>query len=141
MARESVGSWPLVERIRTDLARAEDAVSRLGRIHRWLVIGGLSATALATTVAGLASTTGPPVGEGPTAWRFTCGAIALLTALAGVLTGLNERFDYGGRLATLRTCSTRLRALELSISLHARDEAEAAREYEEILTQHPGYDL
>jgi hypothetical protein len=140
MSQESVGSWPLLERLQAEIARADRAILRLAKLHRWFVVGGLSLTGLATAVAGFASAAGPPVGEGPPAWRITCGAVAFCTALAGVFTGLNERFDYGGRLASARTCATRLRALELSLSIRARDEEDVARQYEEILSQHPAYD-
>src|SRR5690606_24701773 len=130
---ERVGASPLVDRIRSDIERVERVVEKLSRVHRRLVVGGLTLTAAATALAGFASAGGPPIGEGPPAWRLTCGAVAVFTALAGVFTGLNERFDYGGRLASARTCATRLRALELALTLRGRDEAEAVREYEEIL--------
>lgn len=138
---ETAVSTPLLERLRSDIARVDGSVDRLGRLHRRLVVAGLTLTALATVVAGMASAGGPPIGEGPSAWRLTCGAVAIFTALAGVITGVNERFDYGGRLADARTCVVRLRALELSLTLRPREGGEVARQYEEILAQHPGYDV
>jgi hypothetical protein len=55
---ESVGSWPLQERLRGEIERADLAVARLGGLHRRLVIGGLAFTALATAIAGMATAGG-----------------------------------------------------------------------------------
>jgi hypothetical protein len=130
------GSY-LSERIREDLLRAERIAARLRRLDTRLVVGILFTTAFATLVAGFAAAAGPPLGEGAPAWRLTCGFIAVLTALSGLLTGAHQRFQVAERRARALACSARLRALELAVGLSRRDVAEVAREYEEVVGQYP----
>ena len=127
----------LLERIRADLRRIEARSRELDRLDFRLVASSLAATALATVLAGLTAAAGPLAGEGPPAWRLTCGAIAVITALSGALTGAHQRFRVPERRAQALTCLGRLRALELALGISRRDPTDVAREYQEVLAQHP----
>lgn len=127
----------LLQRIERHLQIAEGSSRRLRRVNFRLVAASLCATALATLIAGLTTATGPLVGAGPSAWRWTCGVVALITALSGVLTGLLQHLRLQERSAEALACVGRLRALQLALGLSRRDPGEVAQEYEELLAQYP----
>jgi hypothetical protein len=127
----------LIQRIQSDISRAEAKISRLGRLNVQLVVGSLGASALATVLAGTAAATGPLMGVGTPAWRWTCGVIAFVTAIAAMLTGAHQRFSIAERLASARSCTSQLRALELRMNIGKGDVEESARRYEELVSQHP----
>jgi hypothetical protein len=127
----------LLDRLRDDLSRANRMAARLDRINTRLLTGSLTASALSTVIAGLTAARGPLVGAGPPAWRWTCGVAAAISAVAGLLTGTHQRFTIAERLARARACTGQLRALEAGLGMGARDAGEGARQYEEIVRQHP----
>lgn len=132
------GQALLLDRIRTDLRRIETRSRELDRLDFQLMAASLAATTLATLLAGLTAALGPLAGEGPPAWRWTCGAIAVITALSGAATGAHQRFRVPERRADALACAGRLRGLEVALGIARRDPVEAAREYQEILAQYPG---
>jgi hypothetical protein len=127
----------LLRRIREDLSRSQQQASRLGRVNGGLVTGILVTGAVTAGLAGVTAAQGPLVGQGPPAWRWTCGIVALISAMSTVLTGVHQRFTVAERLAKARACAAQLRALEFGLGQSNRDSVEAARQYEEILKQNP----
>ncbi|HEX6070962.1 MAG TPA: hypothetical protein VFZ18_14100 [Longimicrobiaceae bacterium] len=135
----SDGQRFLLQRIEQHLRSAEAAYQRLRRANLSLLTASLAATGLATVVAGLTAATGPLAGQGPPAWRWTCGAIAVVTALSGVFTGLLQHLRLPERSAQALSCAARLRALHVALGLSRRDADEVAREYEEVVAQFPEF--
>lgn len=127
----------LLQRVRADLQRAEAKAERLRRMNLRLILATLAASALATLLAGVTAATGPVVGAGPMAWRWTCGVIALVTGFSGLMTSVQQRFNIADHLAQSLACTGRLRALELSLTLQQRDARELVRDYEEVVANHP----
>lgn len=123
----------LLQRIQKDLRHAETKAERLRRNNVRLIAASLVASALATALAGITAAVGPLAGEGPPAWRWTCGLIALVTATAGLLTGIHQRLNVAEQLAQSLACAGRLRALELSLALRRREAQDLARDYEELV--------
>ena len=126
----------LLPRVQEHLRRVEARSQRLRRANLQLVAGSLATSAIATAVAGLTAVMGPLAGQGPPAWRWTCGLVALVTAASGLLTGLHQRLSVPEQLARAIACAGRLRALELGLSLSQRDAKDAVRDYEEIVATH-----
>ncbi len=131
------GQTLLLERIRTDLRWIEARSRELRRLDVRLVSASLGFSALATLLAGLTAAVGPLAGEGPPAWRWTCGLLAAVTAVSGVLTGAHQRFRVPERRAQVLAVEGRLRGLEIALGVARREPREVAREYQELLGQYP----
>lgn len=123
----------MLERIRTSLRTAEAHAGRLKRTNTRLIWLSLTGTSLATILAGATAAAGPLAGEGTPAWRLTCGAIAVLTALSGLLSGFHQRMNISERLANALACAGRLRGLELALTVTERDVREVAGDYEDVV--------
>ena len=127
----------LIERIRTDLQRVEGRAERLHRTNVRLIVASLIASGLATLLAGLTAATGPVLGgAGVSGWRWTCGIVAVVSGLAGLLTLVHQRLQVAENLAQSRACEGRLKALELALTVKGRDALDVARDYEEVLAAH-----
>ncbi len=122
----------MLQRVQANVQTAKAHVARLKRTNRRLLYTSILASTLATAVAGLAAAFGMPEGAAPSAWRLTCGGVAVLTAVAGIFSGVHQRFNITENMAKAVACVGRLRALELALTVTHRDPVEVAREYEEV---------
>lgn len=129
----------MLARIRDGLARAEERASSLRRTNNRLIWLTLITSAVATGLAGITAAAGPLAGEGPPAWRVTCGAIAVLTAVSGLLSGTHQRMNVSDRLARAISCAGRLRSLEIALTVSGRDVLDVARDYEEVVAGYQEY--
>lgn len=127
----------LLERIRTGMRRAEAQATELRKKNSRYVSVGVIAGGLATVVAGTAAALGPVVGQGPPAWKLTCGIVALLTGVATVLNGLQKQLSIAERLAKASSCLGKLTSLEFALTVNNRETVEVAREYESALAAYP----
>lgn len=127
----------LVTRIQEQLQRLERRRARLRSLNTRVVTLNLVLSAIATALAGVTAVTGPLVGEGPPAWRWTCGLVAVVTAAAALTTGIQQRFHVPERLARTLACVGKLRSLELALQLSRSTPEDAAGEYEELLESYP----
>jgi hypothetical protein len=127
------------ERIQSGLRTAEAHARRLKRLNTRLIWLSLIGTSLATVLAGVTAAAGPLAGEGTPAWRLTCGAIAVLTALSGLLSGFHQRMNISERLANALACAGRLRGLELALTVTGRNVQEVAADYEDVVTGYQEY--
>lgn len=127
----------LLERIRQSRQVADTDLQKFKRRSGALTYSSVACSALATLVAGFAAAGGPPVGEGTLAWQVTCGVVACFTAGAGVLSGVQQTGDIAGEVAKASGYVSRLAGLELGLTLIGREPALVAKEYEELLLQHP----
>ena len=127
----------LATRIQDNLRRVEVRAARLRRVNVRVQSANLILTTLATLLAGLTAAAGPLVGEGPPAWRWTCGAIAVVTAAAGLTAGFHQRFQLPDQLARVLSCAGRLRSLELGLQLARLSPQEASHEYEQLIASYP----
>lgn len=127
----------LVTRIQEQLQRLERRVMRLRRMNVRVVTLSLVLSTIATALAGLTAATGPLVGAGPTAWRWTCGLVAVVTAAAALTTGIQQRFKVPEQLARSLTCVGKLRSLELALQLSRGTPDDVAQEYEALLASYP----
>jgi hypothetical protein len=135
-ATEEIRSF-LQDRIRENLQRVERKTSRLRRVNVQVQSVTLVLSTLATLLAGLTAANGPLVGEGPPAWRWTCGAIAVITAAGGLVAGFHQRFQLPEKLANTISCAGRLRSLDLGLRLARLSPAEASHEYEQLIASYP----
>ena len=127
----------LVSRIQEHLRRVEGKVGRLRRLNVRVVSANLDCSTLATLVAGLTAASGPLMGEGASAWRWTCGIVAVVTAGTGLTTLLQQRLKVPEQLARSLTCAGKLRSLELALQLARVAPEEVGQEYEQLITTYP----
>jgi hypothetical protein len=124
----------LANRIQDHLHRVERRVGRLRRLNVQVVGANLLCSTIATLLAGLTAASGPLMGEGTSAWRWTCAIIAVVTAGTALATGLQQRFKLPEQLARSLACAGRLRSLELSLQLSRLAPEEVGKEYEQLIT-------
>jgi hypothetical protein len=125
------------QKINEYLQRVDAQVQKLRRANFRLIAASLIASALATLLSGLAAVWGPLGGQGPSAWKLTCGAVAGFTALAGLMTGLHQRLSISDRLAKSFACAGRLDALKIAVTFSKKDPVIVAQEFEEIIASQP----
>jgi len=131
----------LLQKIKECLRKVEIISTNLKKSNSRYITISLVASALATLLAGLTAVLGPLAGQGASAWRFTCGAVAGFTALAGLMTGLHQRLSIGDRLAKAYACAGRLNALEIALTITKRDPVLVAKEFEEVTASYPDFIL
>jgi hypothetical protein len=129
----------ILRRIREGLGKAQGRAEKLKRTNTRLIYLSLSSSTIATALAGLTAAVGPLAGEGPPAWRLTCAAIAVVTALSGLLSGMHQRMNISDQLARAITCAGRFRALEVALTVTGRDVLQVAKEYEELIANYQEY--
>lgn len=125
------------QKIKESLSRVNEQVARLKNANLRMITVSLGASALATLLAGFTAAMGPLAGQGPSAWKITCGAVAGFTALAGLMTGLHQKLSISERLAKSFSCAGRLNSLDLALSISKKDSESAAKEYEELISSYP----
>jgi len=112
--------------------KLEETVRNLKKINARYTYISIIASALATLLSGLTAALGPLVGQGAPAWKLTCGSVAVLTAFAGLFTGIHQRFSIPEKLAKAYTCLGRLNSFEIALTITQRDPIMVAKEYEEF---------
>jgi len=127
----------LIDRIQEHLQRVERRVGRLRRVNVRVITLSLVLSTVATLLAGLAAAGGPLTGEGTSAWRWTCGLIAVVTAGAALATGVHQRFQIPENLARALACAGRLRSLDLALRLARLPPEEVGHEYAELIATYP----
>ncbi|MGE5798141.1 MAG: hypothetical protein ACM34N_15255 [Ignavibacteria bacterium] len=125
------------EKIKESLRKVNAQAGKLKKANSRLIFINLIATAIATLLAGLTAALGPLAGQGPPAWKLTCGAVAGFTALSGLMTGLHQKLSISEKLAKSFACAGRLNSLEISLSISKKDPGIAAKEYEELISSYP----
>lgn len=123
----------LLVRIKDGLNRSGSRTAELRRANSRLIWLSLIASAVATMLAAVTAAAGPLAGEGPPAWRLTCGSIAVLTGMSGLLTGAHQRLNVSEKLASAIACTGKLRSMELALTVTGRDPGEVARDYEDLV--------
>lgn len=131
----------LLQEIRRRRQQAVKQVRSLRRNHSWMTYSGATCSGLATLIAGWAAATGPIVGEGTPAWKMTCGVVAVFTAAAGMLAGVQQGSHLADRLSRLAAHAAKLGALEVALTVSGRDPSEVAREYETLISENTEPDL
>lgn len=113
----------------------------LRRTHIRLTYGSVACSALATLIAGWAAAAGPMIGEGFPAWQATCGVVAVFTAVAGTLGGVQQTANMPEKLGKLVAYAAKLNALEVALTVRGRDPSEVGRDYETLIAENGEPDL
>ena len=137
MATASEPRSALLQKILDGIRKSDALSSNLKKRNTRYVSISIFASALSTVIAATASALGPAIGQGPSAWKLTCGFIALCTGVATVFTGLQKQLTIAERLAKATACSGKLHSLEFGLSVNNRDTAEVAKEYEMAIASYP----
>lgn len=113
--------------IKESLSKAKEKLASIRKSNSRFIVVSLVASVLATLLAGSTAALGPLSGQGPVAWKWTCGFVAVLTATATVFTGLQKQFMTSERLAKATECVGKLRAIDFSLSsASSEDEKKSA---------------
>jgi hypothetical protein len=129
----------LLKVVEEDLGRVDRHVLRYRRRNTVLVIGGIVASTLATMMAGGMAAGGPPVANMFAGWRVGCTIVAVLAAIAAVITTLSERFKLAEHLANSTACSARLSSLRFTLRSSTPDLKQAEEQYRDILEKYRPY--
>ena len=120
----------LQQRIRTSLERARQYRTRLTRAATRYSIGHIILSALATSVAGVATVSGTPLmGD----WRWTCAIAAVAAFGATIVAGLQMILANPDRLGEASECVARLTALEVETITVSYDLEAVRDKYQQIL--------
>ncbi|MBV6478921.1 MAG: hypothetical protein HGGPFJEG_01678 [Ignavibacteria bacterium] len=123
------------EDIKSSLKTAELKLKKLRETNTRFIVISLIASVLATLLAGSTAFLGPLAGQGPPAWKWTCGIVALFTATATVFTGLHKQLTVSERLAKVTECVGKLRSIDFSYSNAVSEEEKksSVTEYKKTL--------
>ena len=129
------------DEIRKSLARAESLVAKLRRTNSRYIVISLAASVLATLLAGTTAFTGPVAGQGPTAWKWTFAIVAVFTATATILTGLQNQLMITEKLSKATECVGKLRSIDFTLSNSEKEEErkDAVSEYKKVLEVYSEY--
>lgn len=125
--------------IKESLERAQANVIKLRKINTRFIYISLTASVFATLIAGFTAFTGPLVGQGPPAWKWTCGVVAIFTATATVFTGLHKQLTVSERLSKATECVGKLKSLMIGISEPDTDKTKAINEFRKIVESYSEY--
>lgn len=129
----------MTNEIQESLSKSEKNYERLKKTNSRFILISLTASVIATLLAGVTAFSGPVAGAGPTAWKWTCGIVAMFTATATVFTGLHKQLTVSERLAKSIECTGKLKSLAFSIKLEDCNKDEIAKEYRRILEVYSEY--
>ncbi|MBX7042186.1 MAG: hypothetical protein K1X85_04710 [Ignavibacteria bacterium] len=129
------------DEIRKSIAKAESLVAKLRKTNSRYIVISLAASVLATLLAGLTAFTGPVAGQGPPAWKWTCGIVAVFTATATIFTGLQKQLMITEKLSKATECVGKLRSIDFTLSNSEKDEErkDALSEYKKVLEVYSEY--
>lgn len=126
----------MIEEIRRTLLKAEMQVKSLRKSNKLYILISLISSVLATLIAGVTAVNGPIAGSGNSAWRFTCGLVAVFTATATVFTGLQKQFTISERLARATEFAGKLRSIIISMEDPGSDKKNVINEYRKVVEQY-----
>lgn len=125
------------ELIKESLDKAQLQVSKLRKTNSRFIYISLIASVLATLLAGFTAVNGKPLtGQGPGAWTWTCGVVAIFTATATVFTGLHKQLTVSERLTKATECAGKLKSVLISLEgsgLKDTDKDSLLTEYKKIV--------
>ncbi len=131
----------MTEEIRKSLQKAETSVAKLRKTNSAFIIISLITSVLATLLAGSTALMGPLAGQGPPAWKWTCGIVAVFTATATIFTGLQKQLTISEKLSKATECAGKLRSIDFTISnaRNEEDKDEAINDYKKVLEVYSEY--
>ncbi|MDQ3021937.1 MAG: hypothetical protein M3R36_15395 [Bacteroidota bacterium] len=121
------------------LTKVQSHVSKLRKTNTRFIYVSLIASVMATLIAGLTAFTGPIVGQGAPAWKWTCGVVAIFTATATVFTGLHKQLTISERLAKATECAGKIKSLRISLENSDANKEEILKEYRKIIEVYNEY--
>jgi len=129
------------EEVKNSLRTAELKLKKLRNTNTKFIVISLIASVLATLLAGSTALLGPLAGQGPPAWKWTCGIVAVFTATATVFTGLHKQLTVSERLAKATECVGKLKAIDFSLAnISNEDEKKSAlSDYKKVLEVYSEY--
>ena len=128
----------LTRKVNDSIEIANTQWRHLHRLNTWLLIVSLTASAIATLLAGWTSVANDPViGQGFPGWRLTCGVAAVFTFSSSVCAGINQLLGIAKRAAAALSCVGRLKAISLLIINDKHSVDGILEDYAKITADHP----
>lgn len=124
-------------RVRDSLIKAEQYAQQQQRTNTTLMIISIVGSAFTTFLTAVTAAQGPIVMSGIWDWQGACALGAAISLVTTICTGLSQQLNISAKMMMGGQCVGRLRALDLVIVTKAREGAEIAKEYAEILAQFP----
>ncbi|MBS1518455.1 MAG: hypothetical protein JSS91_10255 [Bacteroidetes bacterium] len=128
----------MIKDIQQSLDKAELNYHKLKKTNSRFIFISLIASVIATLLAGVTAFTGPVAGQGPPAWKWTCGIVAVFTATAAVFTGLHKQLTVSERLSKSIECRGKLKSLLISLQ-EGGNKDEVITEYRKIIEVYSEY--
>ena len=129
----------LLKRIQDSRLKVETVSKNLKKANSRFIYISIIASSLATLLSGLTAALGPLAGQGAPAWKITCGGVAVLTAFAGIFTGLHQRMSIPERLSKCYLCLGKLNSLELALTVTKRDPLGVAKDFEDVIVSYQDF--
>lgn len=129
----------MTKEIQESLLKSEINYIKLKKTNSRYIMISLIASVLATLLAGLTAFTGPVAGQGPVAWKWTCGIVAVCTATATIFTGMHKQLSVSDRLTKSLECTGKLKSLSFTVQQEDYNKEEAVKEYKRILELYSEY--
>lgn len=128
----------LARKVNDSLEIANKRWKHLHRLNTWLLIISLTASAIATLLAGWTSIANDPViGQSYAGWQVTCGVAAVFTFASSVCVGINQLLGISKRVAAALSCVGRLKAMNILIIDDKRPVNDILEDYAKITADYP----
>jgi len=129
----------MTNEIQESLLKSEKNYLKLKKTNSRFIMISLIASVLATLLAGLTAFTGPIAGQGPPAWKWTCGIVAVFTATATIFTGMHKQLLISDRLVKSLECKGKLKSLSFTLHQEEYNKDEVVKEYKRIVELYSEY--
>ena len=134
----------MIKEVQESFSKAQANLIKLRKTNSRFLYISLITSVLATLIAGLTAFTGPIAGEGPSAWKWTCGIVAICTSTATVFTGLQKQLTISERLAKATECVGKLKSIMIGMEnsdAESADKKEFVNEYKKVAEIYSEYIL
>ncbi len=132
----------MIKQVQESLSKAQANLTKLRKTNSRFIYISLIASVLATLIAGLTAFSGPIAGQGTSAWKWTCGIVAIFTAGAAVFTGLQKQLTISERLAKVIECVGKLKSILIGMEnadMDSSDKKEFVTEYKKVVEIYSEY--
>lgn len=129
----------ILKLVREGIYKTESYAKKYKKLDMWLLITSIVLSTLATVLAGGTAAGGKPVMEALGGWRVVCSIVAAFTAVGTISSTLHKAFQVTNHLAAAVACISKLKSLELTITVTEKEPSEVTEAYKQILVEHPEF--
>ena len=123
--------------VKDGLRKAEQHTTGLRGRSQVLLLSSIVSSGATTLVAGGAALAGPALGFSASGWQATCFVAAILAFVSTVTTTLNQQLKLDDRLSQSYQCLSRLRLLDVHLTVGGHSWEDVNKEYGDIAKTYP----